>query len=266
MQSFGYKQDIINYGVVIHRYYEGVADDLGTLVFWDTVLSELYAKMPFPAFWKGLDIHIVDMDNPSLKEANERGEANLRDYSKDQGLQTAAGLYWHRDKLEIAVFSNWLHGVSNDTLQKEMVLQAAKVLVHEIGHHHERESGCGATTWLGKIITEQFDLYRPRKSHNRSEDWAEVYRALFGGKDTIGYFSDNKPYTPNPTLYTLMKSAYWLNINLISKHITDLKFNPGYVTWTEWQLETFWVWYIPITYLKKVGNFRLDNDWRCYKV
>ncbi len=261
-----YAQDTLVHGVTLHRYYVGSsADELGDIEFWHAPIRELHPQMPFSTMWGGLDIHVRHMGHRELTRKMKAGEATLKDFDlSTPGYQVAAGLFWHKDKLELAVFPpNWTpEAVAFYPVDEAARERARNTISHEIGHYYA--SLCGYkknANYVQRRITEEFNLIRPKQAANEDEDFAEVYRALCGMDKARGYFSDNKAFVPSPKLLTLIKTAHWLEGNLVGKTVTDLQFRDTDVCWREWELKTDWVLFVPYTRWVTSGWWSVGRDW-----
>ena len=238
IMSGKYAQDRLTYGVILHRYYIGISpDEVGSISFWDQAVRELYAQINIPFMWEGLNLHIWHMGHPELDKRRALGEVTLEDYDlSKEGNQVAAGLFWDKSRLELGVFPpNYLPtAVAFYPVEDSARAFAKRTLSHEVGHYYSMLCGYQRNAnYIQTRITEEFNNLRPNHAHNSEEDFAEVFRALFGIDEVRGYFSDNVSYKAPEKLYTLMKTGYWLVGNLSNKIITNLTFNDMDVTWQE---------------------------------
>ena len=223
--------------VTIARYYvQDSPDSVGTLDDIIKMVWEHYRKMPFKSLWKGARIEFWDMASPDLISSRN---VTLKDYDlHKEGDQGASGLYFSADskRIALAVYNNAfsVQGVSPPEF-------ARQTFSHEWGHLYGDLVGLLENkNAIETLLTQNFHLYKPKQAQSDSEDIAEVYRALLGGPDTIGTYSDKKKADLPPEMYTLMRTAYWLSRNLASKTVEDLTF---YSRWCVYKLRTVYPWY-----------------------
>lgn len=246
----------------LNRYYTGdTPDDVGTVGLWKEPLDQMYAQLPFPMFWKGLELEVWHMGCPDLINT---GKVTLLDYQLDvPGYQTAVGLYTGNKKIAVGVFvDGWQPGVPCDKDPSwDNLIYTRNALSHEIGHMHAdfidyNESG---NSQIAQQMTILFNNLRPNQTSNVGEDYAETFRAILGADKLRGYFSDNKPFTPSPQLNTLIRCAYWLNSNLSGKIVKNLKLNDGWCQWDQMEVVS-WMW--PFY---RTDYMALTNNWELFK-
>lgn len=243
-----YARTLLPYNVTLHRWYVGATpDELGTPDFWAEHLHQIYAWLPFPSFLDGLDLNVWHMDSPQMEEQTRNKLSNLQDYDPAKaGYQVACGLYFNRDRLDLAVFPDgWK---PEDPPMIRPITEAArrytrKALSHEIGHHHH--ACCGltkTTTAIQKALTQHFLMLRPTHIPSEFECWAEVFRAYGGALECRGALSDGLAYTQadNPKLYSLIRCAYWLQGNLANVDFDGFQVWNDRVCWEEYRL--VWTW------------------------
>jgi hypothetical protein len=209
--------------ITLKRFYTRESPDkVGTLEMWKEGLDDLYNQMPFPDFWKDMVLEIWDMKSPDLIS---KTNATLLDFDlHTPGNQTAAGLYFNGDskRLALGVFSGNYFG-ARDTMS------------HEIGHMYGDISDLfEGKAGISTILTKWFEDNRPHQTSNLHEDFAETYRAILGGVQSRGTFSDRKKYTPPPEMYTFMRTAFWLAANLKNTIVSDFSIKGSYCQWLEW--------------------------------
>lgn len=220
-------------GITLIRHPLINPDELGTAAQWQREIDGLFGQLPFPDYWKGLQLSIWHMSHPDL----QKNLPNLRDYDTNTpGCQVASGLYYGGKRLDLGVFPDrWSPTEAGPTTLTEANRQAAlRTLSHEIGHMHH--DVCGFTAGrnaVGNEITRLFRSLRPNQTGSEYEDWAETYRAVMGADGVRGFFSDNKPFTPQPALLAFMKGAYWLSAALAGKAVHSMSAAAGYVQWGE---------------------------------
>ncbi|MGV3526563.1 MAG: hypothetical protein ACO1RX_20260 [Candidatus Sericytochromatia bacterium] len=214
------------------RYPMGHPDELGALSFWNQTLQQMYGQHPFPAFMDELDLILYHMDHPELDRMTAQRLANLQDFDTNApGCQTAAGLYHHKDRLELGLFPySWQADYTGPArgIPESSRLAARKTLCHEAGHFHADLCRFKHNDDdISRLLTNQFLNLRPHKAagDNEDEDWAEVFRAILGSDETRGMFSDGQPFSPTAELRSLMRCAYWLAGNLRGCWVANL--TPG---------------------------------------
>lgn len=252
-------------GITLKRFYCGASpDELGRVDFWKQSIDEMYAKMPCPDLWKNLTIEIWHMDHPDLLEA---GKVTLADYDPNTpGCQVAAGLYFGNERLALGVFpEGWQAPQPNNPRQVNdyNAWKTRNVLPHEIGHWYFDQSGMnkGGTSHIQKILDWNWEnVIRIKQIPNTHEEAAEFYRAMFGTSDTIGRFSDNKPFVPGEKKKSFVKMIYMLYGTLKNTYIRSFQLHD---TWCEWE-EGYWWWEQKKRAL--TSNWDLfewrDNGWR----
>jgi len=228
--------------LTLKRFYVGdTPDDLGTVPFWKSVIAGMYSQMPKPSLWSGVEIEIWDTKSPDLINFKNSKIQHLLDYDPQlPGDQGAAELYFMGNSKKIALAcplpNPW------DTI--DPVGWCAKNLSHGFGHLYHDICGFSDAESNGGVydhLTSLFEQYRPRQAQNIHEDFAEVYRASFGHRGTLGYFSDNQPFTASPELYTLLENAYDLSSLLEGVDVSDMALHSsGWVTWTQWTWKWWW--------------------------
>lgn len=216
----------LNHGVTLTRYFVGAADEVGNPAFWQQPLDQMYAQHPFPAFWAPLRLHVWHMDHPWQDEMSARGQYCLQDYApQTPGWQVADGLNVG-DNIDLGIRPDGWQPGDTPAMYRPLLdsakLSIRKSLSHEVGHYHQGKCRYGQSDDIARHITASFRALRPHQAagDNEYEDWAEVFRALMGADDCRGFFSDGKPFTPDPELFALMKCAYWLAGNLAGKPVS----------------------------------------------
>lgn len=266
-----YATDILPYGVTLHRVFLTTADSLGTANEWGARLSQIAAHLPanvVKALLEGLDIWVKDMDSNTMDLEIAQGQANLQDFDLGTpGNQVGAGLYWNRDKLELAVFHDgWTPeaDVSPYPIQAHNVLSAMDAMSHELGHNAawfmELLNPSGA--FVGKELTRVIVPELPGQASTPGEDLAENWRAVAGDDRARGFYSDRKPYRGSPKLTLALRVGPALYDRLRTKAFTDLKLEDAGFTWREWGYVTrFFLWmpWYPYPSWEVLGEYRLDG-------
>lgn len=221
------------YGVILKRFYVGDSpDEVGTIEFWSEPVRQLFDQMPFAQLWNGLELEIWHMCSPDLVTQNKQ---TLLDYDLSKpGCQSAVGLTFGKKKICLGVYpEGFMPGYSDNPVDvTESNRQCTrKALSHEFGHLLHFGADLDAANTIGQEMRREWDVLRPRQAANTHEDWAECCRALFGTSDVRGTFSDGKPFVPTPRLFTFLKVAYWLGVNLSSRPVNDLTVFDTFVRW-----------------------------------
>ena len=213
----------LNYGVLLTRY--AVGDDpnvCGQVGFWQSAVNQLYAQMPFPGLFKPLKLNIWHMDHPEQDRRFANKQYCLADYDPNTpGAQTADGLTG--GEMDLALFPDgWTLDYSGPfrPIPDSALYHARKAMAHEFGHWHQWQCRYGAADDVSKWIAQRWREMRPCQAANEYEDWAEVYRALFGTDECRGYYSDGKPVSVSGELKALLQCAYWLQGNLQNLKVT----------------------------------------------
>lgn len=204
---------ILQHGIILARYpLSGqLPDVLGEPAFWQEATNQLYSRMPFPTLWAGLRIELWDPRRPELEDPTTI--PNVRDYSGAPGEQPAAGLQYPGQR-RICL-----------SVRAGAPSAARKTLAHESGHFVESELD-GADD-VSNLARAKWEEWRPHQGANEKEDFAEVWRAGWGHDEVIGSFSDGKPWTPIPELFSLVNCWFWLAGNLRGKKLVAFKPVPG---------------------------------------
>lgn len=259
----GYTRNDVSHGVSIHKYYYNYEDEIGSYSYWNDAIEQLFKEMPISDLWFGLDIWIYDMRHPLLPLKLKNKEQSLLDgdLNKD-GYQVCAGLFFNKDKLEIAVFpEGWnTENLTSGNVTQSSIDKARNTLSHEVGHYYANQCGYASNSqfFIEKEITRYFDAFRPHQTESNGEDFAEVYHAYFGVNGAKGFFSDGKPFTSKGRLYCVMKTAYKLSSMLKNKVIDKVIFHDDYVEWEEYELILkYFLWFPYYTY-SLVGKYSLD--------
>lgn len=245
-------------------------DEVGSLSVWYMAINDLYRQMPLDEFWDGTTIEVWNMDSPDLLRFFQEKKVHLKDFDPNTpGMQTAAELYFMGNSKHVAVGYWNPNPWGVDPLQFSI-----DVLSHGIGHMHHDICGFKdneSKSCVHHALTDLFDAYRPHQAAGDSyhEDYAETYRALFGGVNVRGTFSDGvKSITKfgenQDYLFAIMRNAFELQNYVGTKEIRFLNAHKnGYLTWGE--PIYFWMWVIGYTY-KAIRNGEtytyLDGEWR----
>ena len=219
--------DEVKFGIILTRKYLGdSADEVGSIDQWNEVFSEIYAHIPYKSVWKGLRVNAINMDSELLDEESKRNASNLQDYdTKKEGYQVAAGLYFNRERLDIAFFPLFwtIEPVDYDREITDRKRQdALNNFAHEFGHHLARISGIVTG---GSVIRNELNKHymNVKTTFNDSigEGIAEEIRAFFGDSETFGTLSNKVPLKieDHPKLYTLLRVMYPIQAHLASKNI-----------------------------------------------
>jgi hypothetical protein len=262
-----YTRDPLKYGMMLHRYTPGDNfDELGTVAQYNLLADQLLMQFGYAPLLQGVGIHLYHMDCDSLDDETKRGIVNLQDYNlTKEGHQTASGLYWNREKLQLGVFPfDW----SADYIGPYRRIteygrnRAALTLAHEFGHH-------AARAWFDvkkPICQELRRLWELNSSPNQTtsgEKVAEDYRALMGTDATRGTFSNGVKYTKadNPKLYTILRLANPLTEKLKDKIIKNVQLYQDHsIQWQEFEIVTIQLLWFSFTYTKYIGTFRMGHD------
>ena len=241
--------------IILKRFTQRDPDELGTADYWDHVVTKLRRLAPYPYYVNDFEIELWHMSDPRLDEERRKGIANLEDYNTSKpGCQVAAGLNFGTHRIEIGLFPQvWKHDVNNYApLAYGQIERAEGILAHELGHRYDHWTGFNENDQVGQVLRAYFDTIRPNQGHNFTEDFAEVYRAVYGGQNNT--FSDGKEYAPSVDVKVFMYLLKDLRIEMLdSNQITGLNYgyfsDVGHAIWWKeykrpwWSPWTFENWY-----------------------
>lgn len=201
-------------------------DTLGTEANWAQPIHQLYAQMPFPGLFRGLQLNVWDERNSTLQQvAASQSAPSLLDYDLSQpGSQRAVGLHWPgQARIDLLVTASWTP------------THARRVLSHEFGHYYQHACGLRLTgtesTPARRALASLWHAFRPEQGHNTFEDWAEVYRAVAGCNETRGTYSDGKQASLPGTMRSLIRCAYWFS--RIQDTVSDVELGDFYLIWRQ---------------------------------
>lgn len=222
------------WNITLERHSMDHPDEVGSVPFWQTELDQLIRQNPFPQFWDGFKLEVWHMNDPQLKH----DQPNVLDYNLGQiGNQSAYGLCFMggKKRIQIAVYPDqWRSDQSGSNHVTEKSRQISRQsLSHEIGHMYADQ--CGIFTNYDRIsaeLTAAFRKWRTFQASSEVEDIAEIYRAVMGGDEVRGKYSDGKAFGHHPELSTLMRGMFWLSNNLRHQVICDLVVKQDFIEWT----------------------------------
>lgn len=225
-------------------------DELGTLDFWSEPIHQMYAQHPFPDYQKNRAIIVWHMDHAELDRLTAQRIYNNQDYDPGTpGCQTASGLQAPDPPagrgIEMGVFPTpWQadYSGSSRAISEQARRDARRAYSHEEGHRFFDKSRVFKNEDdISRLLGANWEALRPHQAAGDSthEDGAETYYAVLGADECRGHFSDGKPFTPSPQLYSFMRCLYWLSANLKGAWVASLVPQAGCV-W--FQLWTGWGW------------------------
>jgi len=247
---------LLPWNITLERHSMGHPDEVGSVPFWQTELDQLIRQNPFPQFWDGLKIEVWHMNDPQLKH----DQPNVLDYNLGQiGNQSAYGLCFMggKKRIQIAVYpDNWKADQSGpNTISERSRTISRQSLSHEIGHMYADQ--CGIFTNYDRIsaeLTAMFRKYRTFQASTEVEDIAEIYRACMGGDEVRGTYSDGKKAVLSAELVTLMRSMFWLSVNLRHQSVNDVTVSPDFVQWS-----TPGFWWLKSHYRLNLQKWQLER-------
>jgi hypothetical protein len=216
---------MIPHGVALNRYPAAGQvhpDTLGSEQFWAAPLHQLYAQMPYPGLFNGLELNIWHDLNPVIMAAPS---PTLLDYDPaTPGAQRAVGLHWPTLKrIDLLVSDTWTPD------------KARNVLAHEFGHRYQHACGLSLytpeTTHARRALRLWWDSNRPRQGHNTAEDWAEVYRAVCGCDNTRGTYSNGAPAGLSLQMRSFIRGAYYFSH--VSPVLADFSVGDFFIQWRQ---------------------------------